>query len=487
MMEKKYKESYISGTENLLSNTSLSAVYSSFLKKMAIPLLLSTYFINYSQAAISVHTVKAIQGTAPAFNTDLVSMTDFKYFGVNYNGNSYYDSTLLNNAFSALNLSAKTNKPSDITGLSLASFTVPATGEVIDTDGDNVNPMSITATQTDSVTMAWYDVATDTALTSAQLNKTFCELSYAGISPYIKVFGSINLNTQYGNPHQQTYPDALLSLPTPKRSFPLKINPIICSAMPDPLSLTAGTAGPATEWSSTLGFLPQESGNNFPTTGAKGLYFDLVIAGIDVTTLDWSNSVLTASNSSVILKYSPTKITVTLDGPFSKVKNDPNNTPSDQTGAVADKFIGPASFNIQGKDKDGNIILKYPFTINKWFINRSAVAHATRHITWCNELSGADYSLAGVRDMTNSSVGPAAPSGFPLPLSSTNNFTRRIGAGLATEWGWLSHYNNGFQIAYWTSDQQSPNVYYSTAVNTGDVRTFGTSTGTTYWALCRSN
>ncbi|RKS87209.1 hypothetical protein DES39_0428 [Orbus hercynius] len=449
-----------------------------FPAKLAGPIVLGSSFLIHSvQAALSITTINSIKGTSPIF-IDEISLNDFKYFGVNYNNKSYYDDTLLNNAFSSLALSAKTSKPSDISGLSVAPFGMPTADEVVDSDGDNVNPISITETQNGSVSVAWYDKATNTALTSTQLNQTFCQLSYLGISPYIKVFGSVNLNTQYGDPHKQVYPDNILSLPTPERAFPINIDPQLCSAMPDRNSMTVGVAGPASEWDPIIGFLPQSDGNNFPTTGLNSLYFDLVIAGVAADDLTWPSS-MTSGNITVNLTVSPTMVRVKLSGPTAN---------TNLQGAKADAFVGPASFVIEGKDQQGNVIIQYSFTIKKWFVNRSSPYYITSQRTWCNALSGSNYSLATVRDLTNSSVGPAAPSGFPLPLSSRNVYMRKIGAGLSTEWGNLGNYPDATMsyIGYWTNDANTSGGFYGVGVNDGDVRNVEAIGGTTYYALCAS-
>lgn len=441
--------------------------YVIFSKKIGSLLILSSLPLNSASAAFSVSTVNSIEGVAPVFDTS-ISMSDFKYFGITVNGKSYYDNDAFNDGLKLLELSARTNSPSDLGTIDFASFPIPDINDVIDPDGDLVNPASIKPKTDDSIIVKWYDKTTENELSNEQLNQSFCQLSYSGVSPYIKVSGPIILSTKYGAPAHQAYPNTLLNYPEPQKEFTISFEPVVCGAKP--LSST-GKNGSIDQWDPVLGFLPQESGVNFPTTGATGLYFDLIVAGVPANSLEWTEEI-TSNNVKVKLSVSETKIRVLLDGPVA--------SSSSAMTATADAFVGPASFMIEGKDETtGEVVIQYPFTIKKWFVDRKAAYSQSSNKTYCSKLTG--YGLAGVRDLTNASVGPVAPDDYP-PLSTTNVHSRTIGAGISGEWGDLTLYENvRFSVAYWTKDSN-----YSVGVNDGDVRSGSNADIVTFDAFCVS-
>ncbi|MWN06844.1 hypothetical protein, partial [Gilliamella sp. Pas-s95] len=69
--------------------------------------------------------------------------------------------------------------------------------------------------------------------------------------------------------------------------------PVVCHVRPNLNYGYLDYGGPSNIWSRTKGFLTQSISSssydqNFPTTGADGLYFDLDIVGVDASQLTWS-------------------------------------------------------------------------------------------------------------------------------------------------------------------------------------------------------
>ncbi|KDN09266.1 hypothetical protein GAPWKB30_2130 [Gilliamella apicola] len=135
--------------------------------------------------------------------------------------------------------------------------------------------------------------------------------------------------------------------------------PVICSVRPNLLyGGTSGIvsydgprfAGPSNIWSPTKGFLTQSTNpssydRNFPTTGADGLYFDLLIAGVDASQLSWTVNTSGSLNATVSWRlpsqgyYEDTWITdksknvtrVTLHGPRASSGQINSSNPSSLT------------------------------------------------------------------------------------------------------------------------------------------------------------
>ncbi|MCX8596211.1 hypothetical protein, partial [Gilliamella sp. B3493] len=104
------------------------------------------------------------------------------------------------------------------------------------------------------------------------------------------------LSTRYGFPNRSTF-----SARSETYYVNPKASPVVCFARPNLLYGKLGDwpsypswdfAGPSSMWDPAKGFLTQETdplyyGQNFPTTGANGLYFDLLISGSSQP-LSWS-------------------------------------------------------------------------------------------------------------------------------------------------------------------------------------------------------
>jgi hypothetical protein len=201
-------------------------------------------------------------------------------------------------------------------------------------------------------------------------------------------------------------------------------------------------AGPADMWNPDKGFLVQsinpESYNlNFPTTGTHGVYFDLLITGIDVRKLTWKPVNLggiTATVENVVADdyWIPNKdrrkvvARVTLTGPYAR-----HPTRQREIGRVS----LPQTFELVGRDKDGYEVVKYGFVLKQWFIDRFSGGNREPE-RWCSRNG---YRIPRVRDLTNAAGIPALGAS---PSSPGNHYMRYIGGGLFSEWGYMYGYAN---------------------------------------------
>jgi hypothetical protein len=209
--------------------------------------------------------------------------------------------------------------------------------------------------------------------------------------------------------------------------------------------------GPADIWNMYKGFLvqsidPQSYNLNFPTTGMDGLYFDLVIKGLDESELIWepvTHEGITAtveyvraneywvrygmsSESEDVPDDEEVYVTrVRLKGPEAKFQW--NSTNPTQIGVP--KL--PQTFELVGRDYLGNEIVKYGFVLQKWFVVREA-RNSIRQSVWCN---GIGYRLPQVKDLTNA-ICDAKNQHYcrnlvgATPSSTGNHYQRRIGGDL---------------------------------------------------------
>ncbi|WP_141674983.1 hypothetical protein [Gilliamella sp. Bif1-4] len=216
-------------------------------------------------------------------------------------------------------------------------------------------------------------------------------------------------------------------------------------------------AGPADIWNLKKGFLvqsinPESYNQNFPTTGAHNLYFDLLITGIEPEELTWEPVTLggiTATVTNVVAKdwwlpYEDWGVVarVKLTGPEARTQR--NNPKPSQ---IAKPQL-PQTFELVGRDIYGVEVVKYGFVLRQWFVNRGRRwSIYSDHLAWCNSLG---YRMPRVRDLTNANYNNLGAA----PSSSDNHYKRHIGAGFFTEWGTMSNYTDaGFvSTGYWTSD-----------------------------------
>ncbi|MWN05489.1 hypothetical protein [Gilliamella sp. Pas-s95] len=287
-----------------------------------------------------------------------------------------------------------------------------------------------------------------------------------------------SLTTQYGVPNTSHFDSYSVSY---------YINPYdssICYIRPNLNNGLHDFRGPANIWNPGNGFLVQSTsplsyGNNFPTTGADGLYFDLIVRGGDGNELTWSPVTLggiTATvtwvrpNKSDDWIFNRTRVArVTLTGPRAT----PGQVASDNPSTLEKPSL-PQTFELVGKDSSGNVILKYGFMLKQWFVNRGyEFFDIETQTAWCNSLG---YRMPHIKDLTNAKCGIhfnfRCVDGIDgaTPSSSHNFYQRQIGAGFFTEWGQLISYSGpGFgRYENWTSDA-SGNQWFSVSPIDGKV------------------
>ncbi|MCX8675968.1 hypothetical protein J3U16_11780 [Gilliamella sp. B3023] len=256
------------------------------------------------------------------------------------------------------------------------------------------------------------------------------------------------LSTRYGFPNRSTFRESSVTYyvnPKPGSSVCVKF------ARPNLRNGTGNYAGPASMWDPANGFIPQSTGpssygRNFPTTGANGLYFDLLISGSSQP-LFWSpvsqgGITVTMSNPTA------TSVRVTLTGPYAT----PSQHSSSNPGPISKPTL-PQTFELVGRDSNGTPVVRYGFTLKQWFINRGSVIERnySSALSWCNSIG---YRLPRVRDLTNAVRTYDGVISGATPSSPNNRYMRHIGSGFFTEWGRMVDYSGvGFLSPwYWTSD-----------------------------------
>ncbi|MCX8593901.1 hypothetical protein [Gilliamella sp. B3367] len=271
----------------------------------------------------------------------------------------------------------------------------------------------------------------------------------------------VTLATRYGVPSSSSFSASNATY----YIYP-NASPMICFARPNLMYgklgdneeyLSDDYAGPVSIWDPDNGFLPQSTssssyGLNFPTTGARGLYFDLVIGG--GASLSWSP--VSLGGITATMTNSPINsgaVRVTLTGPFATESQINSSNPG-----LIPKPSLPQTFELVGRDSRGNAVVKYGFTLRKWFVLRGSREDSHYdNLSWCNSLG---YRMPRVKDLTNA-VRTDAVIPSATPSSPDNHYQRRIGAGFITEWGNLYDYPE-FGIGtvrymwFWTDDKVGP-------------------------------
>ncbi|OCG41598.1 hypothetical protein A9G25_05615 [Gilliamella sp. Bif1-4] len=311
------------------------------------------------------------------------------------------------------------------------------------------------------------------------------------------------LETRYGMPNSSTFSGG-----TAEYYITPPSQPVICSVRPNLYYGADIYAGPSSMWNPAKGFLvqsttPSSYGLNFPTTGADGLYFDLLIAGVDASQLSWTVNTSGSLNATVswtsprtgtftdpegytipadewITDKSKNVTRVTLHGPEARSQWD-NPSPSEITVPSL-----PQTFELVGRDSQGNEV-RYGFVLRQWFVNRGVKKdNHSNQTTWCNSLG---YRMPRVRDLTNAVCSGLASGSWcqgavgATPSSSINKFQRHIGAGFFTEWGSMYSYTDaGFVgYGYWTSDAAGSNQFH---VYSDDGSVYGYSASNFRPSLC---
>ncbi|OCG37858.1 hypothetical protein [Gilliamella sp. Gris1-4] len=191
-------------------------------KQLIFSLFCLISFFSTKSIALSAVTANTIKGNSPRFissiENNIQSNKAFNYFGVVYNGNTYFYTGDLN---TALGLDISTRTPESL-GLS-AAIKQPENFEVIDGDGD-IKLLEDTDTP---ISLEWYyeDASNkEVKLTVDQTKTAFETLVKSGIYPYIKVSGGVALTTKYGDPNFQAYPDDKIAITKiPYRNFNIKV------------------------------------------------------------------------------------------------------------------------------------------------------------------------------------------------------------------------------------------------------------------------
>ena len=296
------------------------------------------------------------------------------------------------------------------------------------------------------------------------------------------------LSTRYGVPKSTSFTASTVT-------YYIKPQPTadICSARPL-LEYNGERAGPFSMWDPGLGFLVQSSepssyGLNFPTTGADGLYFDLVLGSIDKK-LTWksiSNGTIKATMD-YLDESDPSIVRVTLKGPVATKKQwdsvNPNKVAGEKKVIIP---LLPQTFELVGKGKDSHnndIVLKYGFVLKQWFVNRGDKDRVVaEQSSWCINLG---YRLPRLRELTNASLCTGYCPSVVYP-SNTYHYSRRIGAGLVAEWGHLHRYSKAnfiYASSYWTSepvptnpekpdDTSKSTLQFATDFSTGIIKGLG--------------
>ena len=422
-------------------------------------------FLPFSGHALTSQTTRnAIQGSAPylTFDGGRTRAVDANgLLGITLsNGANYTPSTNTSSSSAPIVLPVAGQSfadirmfvPTDTNSVALSSLIGPPNNYWGDDDGDS----GVSATG--SLSLSIVDKNNQSVSRNSVL--TICN------APYRIKLSSTNgtLSTRYGFPNRSTF-----SARSETYYVNPKAGPVVCFARPNlkygklnENGISHDFRGPSSMWDPNKGFLTQKTdpryyGQNFPTTGANKLYFDLLISGSSQP-LSWSpvsqgGITVTMSNPTA------TSVRVTLTGPYATTSQHNSSSPS-----PISKPTLPQTFELVGRDTNGTPVVKYGFTLKQWFVNRGSKYDTYPNtLSWCNSLG---YRMPRVRDLTNSNYNNLGAT----PSAPHNGYMRHIGSGFFTEWGYMADYSGvGFDSSwYWTSD---PNGSYQFIVSTdnGDV------------------
>ncbi|MCX8675967.1 hypothetical protein J3U16_11775 [Gilliamella sp. B3023] len=279
-------------------------------------------------------------------------------------------------------------------------------------------------------------------------------------APYRIILTSTNgsLTTRYGFPRSRTFSaNNVTYYVNPKPA------PVIRFASPSIREGSGVYRGPASIWNENMGFLvqstePSRYSSNFPTTGANNLYFDLVIEGSNQE-LYWA-PVTRGGITATMTNSTSTSVHITLTGPIATQSQRNTNNP----GRVTIPTL-PQTFELVGRDRRGNPIVKYGFVLKQWFVTRGGGFYSFSNAKdWCDSIG---YTLPKVKDFTNAKYGNLGAT----PSSSDNNYQRRIGAGFFTEWGSMYSYwhSTGFSHTWHWATHPYSSYQYIVSSTGGDV------------------
>lgn len=439
-------------TETLFISSKLFFKSSSELFSKILISLIMLLLLSYSleSQALSATTSKTIHGSAPYLTFDggvtkIITTNDLLSIKLS-DGRTFTPQNNPSSSTSPIELSEMKQSFNDIDMLvpsttdSISISDLVTQGKWADDDGDGKEG-SITASG--NITLSITDKNNQTVNRSDIL--TMCN------APYKVELSSTGgyLKTSYGVPDINTFTEGRTTYYiNPKSSV------AICFVRPNLREGEDIFAGSANIWNPDKGFLtqsatPSQYGRNFPTTGANGLYFDLNISGIDEDQLTWAPVTHGEITATVIRKErdilewnsSGEKVTrVTLTGPKASDAQKQTGSPD-----LIPKPNLPQLFELEGKDSHGNVIVRYGFVLQKWFVHREDKLDTfSNQVSWCNSIG---YRVPQVKDLTNAVcsglLGNESMCGGAIggtPSSKNNTYQRQIGAGFFTEWGSLFYY-----------------------------------------------
>ena len=444
-----------------LSLELLSKLFTKLFSK--IPLVLTSLLLlpySFESQALSATTSERIHGTAPYLTIDggttkltttddllSIKLSDGRIFTPQNNPSSSTSPIVLpaiGQSFADIDMLV----PQSSNSISINGLV--AQGKWGDDDGDG-NEDSITASG--NITLSITDKNNQTVNRNEVL--TICN------APYKVELSSTEgyLKTLYGVPDINTFTESRTTYYiNPKSSA------AICFARPN---LTEGKdyfAGPVDIWNPDKGFLTQSAtplqyGRNFPTTGSDGLYFDLIISGVDSEQLTWAPVTRGGITATVIktevnwwdwwLPIGEKVTRVMLTGP----KASDAQKQTDSPGPIPKPNL-PQVFELEGKDSNKNVVVRYGFVLQKWFVHRGESDNTYFNQTsWCNSVG---YRVPQVKDLTNAVcaglLGDNCKGDIGAKPSSKNNvYERHIGAGFFAEWGMVYYYFGDNKSIFTTS------------------------------------
>ncbi|OCG03768.1 hypothetical protein A9G19_05100 [Gilliamella apis] len=435
--------------------------------------------ISFANYALTTKTTNIIYGSAPYLtfdggrtritNTESllgISLSDGRTFTPTTNNSSSTNPIELpvaGQSFADIGMLV----PTDTNSIELSSLIGTPYNYWGDDDGDGQGVNGITATG--SLRLSIVDKNNRAVARNEVL--TIC----TDKAPYRLILSNTSgrLKTRYGVPNESYFTSGSVTYYiNPKKES----SPFICYA-----SASSGGIGLSDAvWFRGWGYLPQSVtpssyGLNFPTTGSNGLWFDLKIGGIDSNQyLSWAPVTHSGITATVTYPYGMSRrVRVTLTGPFSTY----SQWQSNNLGQIARPSL-PQTFELVGRDRSGNVVVKYGFVLKQWFVGGEYGGTQSKMSSRCNSFG---YRLPKVSDLTNASCQGGNSNAWcqgavgATPSSPDNSVRRHIGAGFFTEWGGMDYYrdstgfDNGILHDYWTSEQQSDIRYFQVNSSSGHI------------------
>ncbi|OCF98287.1 hypothetical protein A9G08_08220 [Gilliamella sp. wkB195] len=437
---------------------SLFRTFHLLFRQIFLTILLSISFYSY---ALTVKTSNIIHGNAPYLTFDgghTRAISTDSLLGITLSDGTQYTPSTKPSSITPIELPAVDQSfadigmfvPTDIDSVELSTLIGSPYNYEEDDDGDG--DFSVTGSLSLSIWDKNYKYVSRNAMVDICKAPYYIRLSTTGGK----------LATQYGIPNSIKFGAGdVIYMINPKNAVPK-----LCYARPNlaPGDMDENYShdfrGPATMWSPSDGFLPQSSYDlNFPTAGAHGLYFDLDIGG-GGEDLSWEQ--VSQGGITATMTKSPVTsgVRVKLTGPFATESQWNLDNPE----RIATPVL-PQTFELIGRDSNGNAVVKYGFVLKQWFVSRGTNSYTyPSTLSWCNSLG---YRVPKVKDLTNASCQGSNSrtecdgSVGATPFSPDNFHQRHIGAGFFSEWSDLSRYS-GASFDYgevWTSDANGSNRF----------------------------